>query len=303
MDKKYNFEIKEDKIMKKFLGLLLTISILCGLLSISAFANESTTSSSINVESKNFNTDEITTIDIPFTDDANTADAFIPENMDLNSSVQPRDIIGEDDRTRVPTEISSSMLPFSGVGLVVATFGEKDVQKGTGWLFGPNDVATSAHITYSKEYGFPTEVRFYPAQNGALGPKMGYIATNLFVPSKYINGDGSYDYSVFELNSNLGNTYGYFGWDSAISEGEVLHTVGYPGDKPKYEMWFTFGSVSLVYPRHFRHLLDTYGGQSGSPLYTPSDKRVRGIHRKGNDIDNIAIRITTDFANLLSSRR
>ncbi len=290
--------------MKKFFSLLLTISILGGLLSISAFANESTTSSGINVESKNFNTDEITTIDIPFTDDANTADAFIPEDIDLNSYVQPRDIIGEDDRTRVPTEISSSMLPFSGVGLVVATFGEKSVQRGTGWMFGPNDVATSAHITYSTKYGeFPTEVRFYPAQNGALGVRTGYIASNLVIPSNYIKGDRSYDYSVFELNSSIGNTYGYFGWDAAISAGEVLHTVGYPDDKPKYEMWFTYGSVALVETRFFQHLLDTYTGQSGSPLYTPSDKRVRGIQRKSNKINNIAVRITADFANLLSSRR
>ncbi len=133
-----------------------------------------------------------------------------------------------------------------------------------------------------------------------------YKAINVFVPSKYRKGgkgSSAYDYGVFEVKSNIGKRYGYFGWNSSISMGAALETVGYPFDKTKYEMWKCYGKVMQVHKRYFSHSADAVKSQSGSPLFSPKNKIVRGIHRGGSGVDNYAIKITADFSNLLYKRR
>ncbi len=233
---------------------------------------------------------------------------FHSNNMNLDSSIQPYVIIGKDNRKRVSVKLSNSKFPYCGVGVVASTWPTGKIGWATGWMFGPNDIATAGHAIYNKkEGGYPSKIVFYPAQNGPiLAPQIGYKAINVFVPSKYRKGgkgSSAYDYGVFEVKSNIGKRYGYFGWNSSISMGAALETVGYPFDKTKYEMWKCYGKVMQVHKRYFSHSADAVKSQSGSPLFSPKNKIVRGIHRGGSGVDNYAIKITADFSNLLYKRR
>ena len=76
---------------------------------------------------------------------------------------------------------------------------------GTGWLFGPNDVATAAHVVYSQENGgYPSSIIFYPGVNNS-GSIVGasYKATIAVLPATYQSErDETKDYAFLSLNYN-----------------------------------------------------------------------------------------------------
>ena len=62
-------------------------------------------------------------------------------------------IIDVDDRYRIPASLSSTTFPYCSYGVVSCTWPNGASSFGTGWLFGPNDVATIAVLpaTYQSE--------------------------------------------------------------------------------------------------------------------------------------------------------
>lgn len=90
-------------------------------------------------------------------------------------------------------------------------------------------------------------------------------------------------------------------------EGRVISNCGYPADKPHGTMWWCGGPIEVVEERMMRYMADTYGGQSGSPIFTWSGDNLFqavGIHGYGG-CPNGAVRITepvmADFTNWSSS--
>ena len=289
--------------MKKKVIFLLIMTILFNTFCISGVASENSEEEVFMVEKKDFSTGEISTVEIPVVDEADEAEAFIPDG---ESIIEGRNIIGTDERSRVATELSNSMMPFRGVGLLEVTWNNGAVSWGTGWLFGPNDIATAGHMVYNSERGgYASRIVFYPALNGPKGPANGYIATNVSASVDYLLGDEQNDYAVFEVGSNIGNNFGYFGWATSISPGARIQSIGYPGDKPQFEMWHCYGVCQRLLQHSFLHTLDTVKSQSGSPVYTPTDTKVRGIHIGFNNelINNEATLIQGELANLLYNRR
>ena len=55
-------------------------------------------------------------------------------------------IIDVDDRYRIPASLSSTTFPYCSYGVVSCTWPDGTSSFGTGWLFGPNDVAIAAHV-------------------------------------------------------------------------------------------------------------------------------------------------------------
>ena len=257
--------------MKKKVIFLLIMTILFNTFCISGVASENSEEEVFMVEKKDFSTGEISTVEIPVVDEADEAEAFIPDG---ESIIEGRNIIGTDERSRVATELSNSMMPFRGVGLLEVTWNNGAVSWGTGWLFGPNDIATAGHMVYNSERGgYASRIVFYPALNGPKGPANGYIATNVYASVDYLLGDEQNDYAVFEVGSNIGNNFGYFGWATSISPGARIQSIGYPGDKPQFEMWHCYGVCQRLLQHSFLHTLDTVKSQSGSPVYTPTDTK------------------------------
>ena len=99
--------------MKKKVIFLLIMTILFNTFCISGVASENSEEEVFMVEKKDFSTGEISTVEIPVVDEADEAEAFIPDG---ESIIEGRNIIGTDERSRVATELSNSMMPFRGVG-------------------------------------------------------------------------------------------------------------------------------------------------------------------------------------------
>ena len=85
--------------------------------------------------------------------------------------------------------------------------------------------------------------------------------------------------SYLELE-NLGfqlNTTGY-PWTNALSTKELsakkMATCGYPGDKNAGTMWRVDGDIHTVNDQRIFYMADTFGGQSGSPVYVDIGKSI-----------------------------
>jgi len=183
----------------------------------------------------------------------------------LSPSV-PSTVIGADGRHKVS---SSTAFPNRTIAFLEVTF-PNGSGTCTGWFYGPRVVATAGHCVYSHDAGgWATSITVWPGRNGSYAP---YGSTTMHTMWSVVgwtdSGSPDYDYGAIQTNDAKGNTVGWFGyrWQSSNSFPGYFTVKGYPGDKPYGEMWFMSGMI-LGTGYHLWYSIDTYPGQSGSPLY------------------------------------
>lgn len=145
----------------------------------------------------------------------------------------------------------------------------------TGWLYGPDIVATAGHCVHSggTSGSWYTGLAVWPGRNGTSAP-YGSCAPRLLhsVSGWTANGDEAYDYGAIKLNCTIGNTVGWFGywWQGASLAGTSTLINGYPGDKPFGTQWRgdnVARTVAVSQTNQIFYSNDTIGGMSGSPIY------------------------------------
>lgn len=145
----------------------------------------------------------------------------------------------------------------------------------TGWLYGPDVVATAGHCVHSggsRGDWYPGLV-VWPGRNGSSAPYGSCTARQLYsVAGWTTNGDEAYDYGAIKLNCVIGNTVGWFGywWQSASLTGTRVLINGYPGDKPFGTQWrgdSVARTIAVSRTNQIFYSNDTVGGMSGSPVY------------------------------------
>jgi len=143
-------------------------------------------------------TNEMKTVEIE-EQNSDSVDSYIPEGISTGIQTYGA-IIDGDDRYRIPANLSSTTFPYCSYGVVSCTRPDGTSSFGTGWLFGPNDVATAAHVVYSQENGgYPSSIIFYPGVNNS-GSIVGasYKATIAVLPATYQSErDATKDYAFF----------------------------------------------------------------------------------------------------------
>lgn len=205
----------------------------------------------------------------------------------------PNMIIGEDDRTEVPDYIMS-FVPYSTIGVVRVYYEDGSVKRGTGFLIGPNDVVTAAHVIARDgvsyfTFSFPNDIT------------KTYTCNVMSVPQEYYNTQASeYDWAVFEIDENVGNTRGYCGWSTDISVGNTVRVIGYPGDKPN-GLWEAGRQVKKLNEYHMYYDVDAVVGQSGSPVILGGTAGVCvGVHIGETSTLNVGTRVTDRMASVFS---
>ena len=226
--------------------------------------------------------------------------------------VAAESVIGPDGRTQVTNTTTSprraiAQILFDGGALC------------TGWMISANTLATAGHCVHE---GFGGSGGFYPVnsyeirpgRNGANAPYGMCTAKTLYTVNGWAN-DGlqEYDYGAIRLNCSVGDTTGWFGYfhQAASHNGQQAIIAGYPGDKGGHTMWTMTGTISATLPRRLTYTVDTYGGQSGAPVYTNNNANcqgpcVRAIHAYGVggvDTENSGTRIIQEVANNLTAWR
>ncbi len=115
------------------------------------------------------------------------------------------------------------------------------------------------------------------------------------------NGSSNFDYAAIKLNCRVGNTTGWFGyyWQTATLTGTAATITGYPCDKPSGTQWTMSGSIASTSDRRVSYTIDTFGCQSGSPVWRvhPTFGRAgMAVHTNGNSSANSGTRIVKAVA-------
>lgn len=219
----------------------------------------------------------------------------------------PESICGSDDRVRVT---NTSAVPWRWICKLIISFPNGASGGCTGWFIGPKAVMTAGHCVYSKSNGgWARRIEVIPGMNGSSRPYGSMVGTSFrSVVGWTSNTDQNYDYGCIILPSpSLGNQIGYFGFaaltDSSLNQ-LLVNNSGYPGDKPFGTQWFNAGRIASVTPRKFYYMLDTYGGQSGSPTwrFVNNQRHAVGVHAYGG-CPNSSTRITSAVFNNMKNWR
>jgi len=170
-----------------------------------------------------------------------------PRYMDQES------IIGNDDRTKVENTVQ---YPYSAIAHI-----ESDIGGCTGWFIDADTLVTAGHCVYDPEsQRWASWATVYPGRNGEHLPYGSAEAVEFFTVQGWADGgDINYDYGAIQIDRPLGQATGWFG----IS--------GYPGDKEYGTQWQHHDQVRETTSHKLHYANDTFGGQSGSPVFIEND--------------------------------
>jgi len=191
------------------------------------------------------------------------------------SSYKLESIIGSDDRYYVN---ETYVYPFSSVCKIFTFWPDNSISMGTGAIVSATNhgfnVLTAGHCVYDVGNGFwASGILVIPGYD--LGYKPFYHAWAAGMASFtgwVVYGYTEYDLALVTLDRNVGDYTGWMGfatyaYTNPVYSG-VLYTAGYPGDlSDGYAMYWTYdyGYEADEYLHYY--WLDTYGGQSGSPVW------------------------------------
>ncbi|MEG3632210.1 trypsin-like serine peptidase [Micromonospora palythoicola] len=241
-------------------------------------------------------------------------------------SIGIQSVIGTDNRVRVdPTTV----FPSSAIVQIVRTT-NGTTWGCTGWLYGPSIIATAGHCVHpgggqngggGNNFYPRGDFQIIPGRNGTSTPYGTCTATQLLSVNGWTqNGDETYDYGAIRLSCAAGNSTGWFGmwWQSASLTGTATTVSGYPCDKTFGQQWRHAGqTVAVTHARQVFYQNDTFGCQSGSPVYQTraagssycTGQCVMAIHAYGlhgsspHSTNNHGTRITESvFNNLITWR-
>lgn len=244
-------------------------------------------------------------------------------------------VIAPDRRVQVTTTTT-----YPARATVWITFNKSSTSTGwscTGFMIAPNVVATAGHCVNfgaSGGTGFfqKSSYRIYPGRNGSTIPYTcpggsTVLASQLWTNSTWnSSGAETNDYGAITLSCNIGTTVGYFGWTTGNQAiGNEVDTQGYPGDKPSGTQWdadncttstvstsFVQCTIQATSSTQLFYKNDTFGGQSGSPLFTVTSSGCTcaiGIHAYGlhgsspHSTNNHGTRVNSTVANFFSLMR
>ena len=168
---------------------------------------------------------------------------------------------------------------------------------GTGWFIGPKTVLTAGHCVYSTHFfdGWASTIEVIPGLNG-LGdgpdarPFDSVTSQRFSSVDRWVSGeDADFDIGCIHLDEPLGVRVGWFALAALPPErleSFLVNVSGYPADRGAgAEQYHGRNRVLRVSARRLFYEVDTYGGQSGAPVWIHEDNDAPplavGIHAYG----------------------
>jgi glutamyl endopeptidase len=197
-------------------------------------------------------------------------------------------VLGADERTRI---LETKDAPWRMI-CALAIEGPWGDFMGTGWLAGPRTIITAGHCVYETKQmgGWAKKIVISPGRSGDELPFKSvesdkFSTTNLWTSKQ----DPDFDMAAIHLKEPIGDNVGWFQVGSFPDEqlqNYMVNVSGYPGDRGEgKEQWWAKNRVRAVTPRRIFYEVDTFGGQSGAPVFIYEAENtppiVVGIHAYG----------------------
>ncbi len=195
---------------------------------------------------------------------------------------QPETVCGRDDRVKIP---NTTIAPYKFICKLFIKGANGKRYIGSGFFIGPRCIITSGHCLHSSE-GWVEEILVVPGMNGERAPFGSQVSKRFYSVNGWINNKNSdFDYGAIILPDNtlFNRVRGHFGYKE-VAGLPLLNNAGYPGDKqPHTELWYNAGRATRRTEYKFYYMIDTAGGQSGSPTYVRQGNGgfVVGVHGYG----------------------
>jgi V8-like Glu-specific endopeptidase len=195
------------------------------------------------------------------------------ETADGESAFEPNVILGSDGRVRITNTTDN---PYRKIVKLRIRFPNSSTAYYgcSGALVAGKYVLTAGHCAYnSGRGGYIDYAEVVPGLDGTYKPYGSAYMVNRRASSGWISdGDDDYDYALITLDRKIGDVVGWFQMASLnedLLNASIVRLAGYPGDKGGSQMWYDdSGGVSSVSKTMLKYTMDTYDGQSGSPVYT-----------------------------------
>jgi len=166
---------------------------------------------------------------------------------------------------------------------------------GTGWLIGPKTVVTAGHCVFSQYFfgGWASMIEVIPGLNGngSESRPYGSVTSTRFssVDRWTEKEDPDFDIGCIHLDQPKGMEVGWFALGALPPEkleSYLVNISGYPADRGSgAEQYHDRNRVLRVSERRLFYEVDTYGGQSGAPVWIHEKEDAApiavGIHAYG----------------------
>lgn len=211
-------------------------------------------------------------------------------------------VIGQDDRVRVTDELIRTN-PWRQICALRIRSIAGTMYVGTAWFIGPQVLATAGHCVYmQKEGGWVESIEVIPAKEGQTEQFGRLTATRFATVTGWIerSADRDFDYGVIFLDDpTVGTRVGNFEVQAALDDellGMTARISGYPADLDRAEFqYYHERPLERVTPTRLLYDIDTFGGQSGSPVWLQVEGAPAiavGIHTTGTFTGNSGTRIS-----------
>ncbi|MDI6102662.1 trypsin-like serine protease [Actinoplanes sp. NEAU-A12] len=219
-------------------------------------------------------------------------------------------VIGRDERVRI---VDTELSPWRMICSLEMRGPTGASAIGTGWLVGPRTVLTAGHCVFSNFFfgGWAASIDVIPGRNG-FGPPaesepFGRVTSTNFssVDRWQSDEDPDFDIGCIHLEEPLGETVGWFpvGVRTAGQfDGLLVNVSGYPSDRGDgTAQYHGHNRVLRVSDRRLFYEVDTFGGQSGGPVWIYEDGDTTrpvavGVHAYGTGGTPADLRITANSA-------
>ena len=218
-----------------------------------------------------------------------TDDTTIGEAIEENSTLHPETVFTPDDRSKVSPATS---FPWRTICKLEITAADMSTFIGSAAIIDENHILTAGHCVYIHDHGgWAYSIRVIPGKDGASEPYGSALATYMRTYTGWTDYESyNHDWAVVTLDSNIGSTTGWMGRRTGDSSSSwytgTLNTAGYPGDLDSgLCMYYDSDSGRTATEYNHWYYMDTYGGQSGSPVWTydGSNRYITTVHAYAND--------------------